>query len=220
MTYSLRMMKAQILSYCRRTGLSALTALALCMQPALGSALSLDEDQSSATKMGKALYRPQAQKKDGQIGYDTYILGPGDGLQIELLDVPELSGVFSIGPDGAIYLPRLRALSVEGLTIAELRIYLKQQFSKYVIDPQVYIRPIAYRPIRVYVGGEVKRPGYYTLTGVQSFEKDSNMNKPIKNNKSGRELELELESELEPTTYTFSSEDFKPVLFPTVFDAI
>ena len=34
--------------------------------------------------------------------------------------------------------------------------------------PQIYVRPVAYRPIRVYVGGEVSRPGYYTLTGVQS----------------------------------------------------
>ena len=35
-------------------------------------------------------------------------------------------------------------------------------------DPQVYLRPIDYRPIRIYVRGEVKRPGYYTLTGISS----------------------------------------------------
>ena len=45
-----------------------------------------------------------------RVTYDSYILGPGDSLQIELLDIPELSGTFSIGPDGTIYLPRLRAL--------------------------------------------------------------------------------------------------------------
>ncbi|MGC6482616.1 MAG: polysaccharide biosynthesis/export family protein [Synechococcus sp.] len=99
-----------------------------------------------------------------QVNYDAYILGPGDGLQIELLDLPELSGRFSIGPDGTLYLPRLRALYVEGLTIEELREFLTQQFKIYVRDPQVYVRPVAYRPIRIYVGGEVKRPGYYTLS--------------------------------------------------------
>ena len=52
-----------------------------------------------------------------RVTYDSYILGPGDSLQIELLDIPELSGTFSIGPDGTIYLPRLRALYVEGLTV-------------------------------------------------------------------------------------------------------
>ena len=34
---------------------------------------------------------------------DSYILGPGDAVLVELLDVPEYSGVFSIGPDGSIY---------------------------------------------------------------------------------------------------------------------
>ena len=63
------------------------------------------------------------------------ILGPGDSLQIELLDIPELSGSFSIGPDGTIYLPRLRALYVEGLTVEELRYFLTEQFKAYVKNP-------------------------------------------------------------------------------------
>jgi polysaccharide export outer membrane protein len=104
-----------------------------------------------------------------RVVYDSYILGPGDTLQIELLDLPELSGTVSIGPDGTLYLPRLRALYVEGLTVEELRYFLTQQFRTYVKNPQLYIRPIGYRPIRVYVGGEVRRPGYYTLSGSQQL---------------------------------------------------
>ena len=67
-------------------------------------------------------------------------------------------------------MPRLRSLYVEGLTIEELRGFLTQQFRTYVRDPQVYVRPVKYRPIRVYVGGEVKRPGYYTLSGESGIE--------------------------------------------------
>ncbi len=91
--------------------------------------------------------------------YDTYLIGPGDALEVELQDIPEYSGVFSIGPDGTMYLPRLRGLYVEGLTVEELRYFLTQQFATYVRNPQVFVRPVAYRPIRVYVGGEVRRPG-------------------------------------------------------------
>jgi len=97
----------------------------------------------------------------------AYILGPGDAVVVELLDVPEYSGVFTIGPDGTLYLPRLRSLFVEGLTVEELRYFLTQQFSAYVRDPQVFVSPAAYRPIRVYIGGEVHRPGYYYLSGQQ-----------------------------------------------------
>ena len=109
--------------------------------------------------------QPLPLEQRSQITYDAYILGPGDGLQIELLDLPELSGRFSIGPDGTLYLPRLRALYVEGLTVEELRYFLTEQFGTYVRDPQVYVRPVRYRPIRIYIGGEVRRPGYYTLSG-------------------------------------------------------
>ena len=105
------------------------------------------------------------------ISYDAYILGPGDSLQIELIDIPELSGNFSIGPDGTIYLPRLRALYVEGLTIEELRWFLTEQFKTYVLNPELYIRPIRYRPIRIYIGGEVRRPGYYTLRGDSELQR-------------------------------------------------
>ena len=99
---------------------------------------------------------------------DAYILGPGDSLAIELIDVPEYSGVFTIGPDGTLYLQRLRSLFVEGLTVEELRHTLTKQFSAYVHDPQVFVSLTSYRAIRVYVSGEVARPGYYYLSGQQS----------------------------------------------------
>ena len=102
--------------------------------------------------------------------YDAYILGPGDSLQIEFLSLPELSGNFSIGPDGTLYLPRLRALYVEGLTVEELRYFLTQQFKQYIRNPDIYVKPIGYRPVRVYVGGEITRPGFYMLSGSQVLE--------------------------------------------------
>ena len=101
------------------------------------------------------------------VRYDAYILGPGDRLRIELLDLPELSGEFTIGPDGTVHLPRLRSLHVEGLNIEELKLFLVEQFREYVRQPEVYITPTGFRPVRVYVGGEVARPGYYTIRGPE-----------------------------------------------------
>ena len=149
----------------------------------------------------------RASKQKARINYESYILGPGDVLEIEVLDLPEFSGVVSVGPDGTIYLPRLRASYVEGLTIEETRLFLTEKFEKYIINPELYIRPISYRPIRVYVGGEVKRPGYYTLSGLQEI-KASTVNKP-------KNISSVDSSRLLPKLRTdnFTS-------FPTVFDAI
>lgn len=104
--------------------------------------------------------------KDGS-SVSFYLIGPGDALNVEILDVPEYSGIFSVGPDGTLYLPRLRSLLVEGLTVEELKYFLTKEFSAYIREPQVFINIVGYRPIRVYIGGEVQRPGYYYLSGQQ-----------------------------------------------------
>ena len=137
-----------------------LPTLLLSSPPMLAEQAELQTEAESVSAVPKSEQRLN-------VRYDTYILGPGDRLQIELLDLPELSGEFTIGPDGTFYLPRLRALQVEGLTIEELRLFLTEQFRPYVRQPEVFITPVGYRPVRVYVGGEVARPGYYTISGSE-----------------------------------------------------
>ena len=208
------MTKALIISKSKRTGLLALVGLSLCFQSPLAQSQDLIDGQAAKTVVEQLQAQPLRLEQRTQISYDSYILGPGDGLQIELLDLPELSGRFSIGPDGTLYLPRLRALYVEGLTVEELRSLLTQQFSTYVRDPKVYVRPEAYRPIRVYVGGEVRRPGYYTLTGVQFITKS--IQDPFE-----KKLDLNATNlQLETTQNSITGGSSSAVLFPTVFDAI
>lgn len=153
---------------------------------------------------------------------DSYILGPGDAVLVELLDIPEYSGIFTIGPDGTIYLPRLRSLSVEGLTVEELRSYLVEQFSQFVRDPQVFVSPAAYRPIRVYIGGEVQRPGYYYLSGQQSIIGSEKSNTAKNNNSEDFNIRQSYSSipstQLDPS---IGGVRINPVLrLPTVFDAL
>jgi polysaccharide export outer membrane protein len=156
-----------------------------------------------------------------RVTYDAYILGPGDSIEIEVIDLPELSGIFTIGPDGTIYFPRLRALYAKGLTIEELRFFITEQLRNYVIEPELYVRPIRYRPIRVYVGGEVKRPGYYILSATMlnhlfTTVEQSNLSNSmtITNPKPGLN-----QIPITSNTETNRINTFVPVL-PTVFDAI
>ena len=150
-----------------------------------------------------------------QVRYDSYVLGPGDGLQIEVIDIPELSGTYSIGPDGTLYLPRLRGVYASGLTIETLRSFLTQQYTAFVKRPRLYVRPVAYRPIRVYVGGEVKRPGYYQLSGVTgSFQQPGNVSN------QGSKSNLDNLSIAEAQSGNLASSPFSQTALPTVFDAL
>ena len=204
------------LSISKRLGLSTLVCLALGVQAHPVTAESISKIPGGVAQAKQSLLQQEvSQERRSQINHSSYILGPGDGLQIDLLDLPELSGNFSIGPDGTLYLPRLRALYVEGLTIDELNSLLTEQFRTYVRDPQVYIRPVIYRPVRLYVGGAVRRPGYYTLSGVQSFTGDiSSLSvNQVESQSAG------LTSGNSNTT-SISGGSSSKTLFPTVFDAI
>ena len=164
-----------------------------------------------------------------RVTYDSYILGPGDSLQIELLDIPELSGTFSIGPDGTIYLPRLRALYVEGLTVEELRYFLTEQFKTYVKSPQVFITPVGYRAVRVYVGGEISRPGYYMLSGGQVIEDQLNIREGTSSNgfraqssslNDSQSSRLRLLRAYPDDITTLQGISSTPNRWPTLFDAL
>ena len=189
--------------YCRLVALACL-------------ALVVNTPSSKANQEGVIQQAPGVERS--QFNYDSYILGPGDSLEIEVLDLPELSGTFSIGPDGTIYLPRLRALFVEGLTIQELRDYLTEKFKVYVRYPQIYLRTVEYRPIRVFVGGEVQRPGYYTLSGYQSGQQDVTQNKTLSNGVAPGSVALGQGTQIIRSDLAGGSSS--KTLFPTVFDAI
>ena len=167
-------------------------------------------------------------QKSSSRSFDTYILGPGDSLNIELYNIPELSGVFTIGPDGIIYLPRVRALYVEGLTVEELRYFLLDQFKVFVKEPQIYISPVSYRPVRIYVGGEVSRPGYYTLSGNQvspeqvaldEYSDPITVRRRLYNNTGPKSLTAS-QSELSSSKSLKSGFNSQLNRWPTLYDAI
>ncbi len=148
---------------------------------------------------------------------DKYILGPGDTLIVSVIGIPELSGKFFIGPDGYMYLPEIDEIYASELTVTELKELLKSKYEKYVNNPDLFVRVSQYRPVKVYVTGEVHRPGYYQLNGVVSGY----------NPKDERSLINNLSFEATNTTTSTRVNANNPVpflkgnkLFPSVFDAI
>ena len=198
----------------------ALGAIATCgLLAAGGSVWAVDTSQPRP-----AAAAPSATQR-AKISYDAYILGPGDSLQVELLDIPELSGTFSIGPDGTMYLPRLRALYVEGLTVEELRYFLTEQFKTYIKNPQVFLTPVGYRAVRVYVGGEISRPGYYILSGGQVIQDELNIQESSNPNSfraqnNFQAARLRLQRTTTDDVSVLQGISSTPNRWPTLFDAL
>ncbi|WP_295614053.1 SLBB domain-containing protein [Chamaesiphon sp. GL140_3_metabinner_50] len=94
---------------------------------------------------------------------DSYTLGPGDRLRIDIFNVPEYSGEFFVLGDGAINLPVVGAIPIQGLTVQKASSLLTSYFSRYVKRPIVTISVLAPRPVQFAIAGEVTRSGSYTV---------------------------------------------------------
>jgi polysaccharide biosynthesis/export protein len=98
---------------------------------------------------------------------DTYLLGPGDQIGIDIFDVPEFSGAngrYVVLVDGSINLPWVGRVLVQGLTLEQAADVLTQAYAPFIRDPLVNVSLTTARTLRVSVVGEVKRPGSYIIS--------------------------------------------------------
>jgi polysaccharide export outer membrane protein len=106
-----------------------------------------------------------------------YELGPGDIISIIVWDHPELTtpaGTFRsaeqagtvIAEDGSIYFPYVGMIKIAGLTTREVRNILTERLAKYIENVQLDVRIAQFRSKRVYVVGEVAKPGLYEITDI------------------------------------------------------
>jgi polysaccharide export outer membrane protein len=101
---------------------------------------------------------------------EAYEVGAEDILHIVVLGQPELSGDFSVDRDGVLNFPILGKVKAAGMAPAELERKLATLLSEgYLKRPQVSLSVKDYRSHRVFVTGEVSRPGPIPLKGDQSL---------------------------------------------------
>lgn len=93
----------------------------------------------------------------------SYVLGPGDEIDVQVYGEGDLSRTIMIKPDGTIALPLINEVSAAGKTTAQLENELVTMYSKYVKKPLVTVVVHALRQEHIYLLGQVARPGDYAL---------------------------------------------------------
>ncbi len=106
------------------------------------------------------------------VGYSTwrddepaYRLYPGDQVDVALPSAPELNRSVTLGPDGRISLPLIAPMMAADLAPAELEQRLTAAYAAQLNDPRAEVSLKASVPLRVFVGGEVGKPGVYDMPG-------------------------------------------------------
>lgn len=96
----------------------------------------------------------------------NYRLGPGDEIIINLWGGVSASYSLSVDRDGKIVIPQAGALSMAGLTLGAAKNVIASHLKKIYSDFQLDVALGKVKAIRVYVIGDVKYPGGYTLNGL------------------------------------------------------
>lgn len=96
---------------------------------------------------------------DPEFADQSYILGPGDQVQITVFDYEEYTGQKVILPDGTITLSLIGPLNALGLTTEQLAQALTTRLQTLLVNPVVTVELTTLRPVTVTVAGQVRRPG-------------------------------------------------------------
>ena len=99
-----------------------------------------------------------------------YRIHKGDKLSVKFLYQPELSdAAVVVRPDGKISLSMIPELKVEGLTVKELKTVVEKAYAEILLAPEINITLVEFVQPRVFVGGQVTKPGSYDLRSGQTL---------------------------------------------------
>ena len=98
-----------------------------------------------------------------------YIVGPGDKLQISVWGKIEGNWAVQVDRNGNIVLPKIGIICVAGLSFVEFKETLEKEFSKYYTGFKMNITFGSLRSIRIYIVGNAKNPGAYTVSSLSTL---------------------------------------------------
>ena len=99
----------------------------------------------------------------------NYVVGPGDS--IEVLVIGNLGGKYSlqVTRDGDVNVPQIGPVSVAGMEFSEVKSLLEGRIATQMSGTRASVTLGALRSIRVFVLGEARVPGAYTVSGISTI---------------------------------------------------
>lgn len=94
---------------------------------------------------------------------ELFTLGPGDQIQVEIIDQALSRMDITVGPDGKVYFDLLPGVDVWGLTIAQTKRLLEKELQKFVANAQISVTLRAVGSKYIWMLGSLAAPGIYPI---------------------------------------------------------
>ncbi len=111
---------------------------------------------------GAAMAAPPA-PNTGPPADAAYTVKPGDTLQVSVWKEPDLQGPVLVRPDGMFSFPLAGQMDARNKTVAELQQELTAKLKKFISDPVVTVSIQEIKGNKVYVIGQVQKPGDFVV---------------------------------------------------------
>ena len=95
----------------------------------------------------------------------SYVIGPGDVLNISVWKEEGMQLEVLVKPDGGITFPLAGDINASGMTTMELTQELVKKLKRYIPNPNVTVSVLKAVSNKVFVIGQVNRPGEFKATG-------------------------------------------------------
>ena len=106
-------------------------------------------------------------KLEKAIDPDLYILGPYDRLLVNIIGTESRTFAMVVLPEGEVFVPSVGAIRADGLTLNEFRKALGEEVNRFFKNVKIFCYLQEPRVFRVFVTGEVTKPGAVNVSAVQ-----------------------------------------------------
>jgi protein involved in polysaccharide export with SLBB domain len=135
------------------------SAMAGAQQAAPRSTVAAAPEPAPAPEPERSPLEPTA--LEGGVAAQSYIVGPGDRLHIEMWGLYELTQNLDVTADGRLFVPRAGVFPAAGQTLQALRNAVETRLHKLYPRLETALTLIRPRTFLVHVTGAVQRPGTY-----------------------------------------------------------
>lgn len=99
----------------------------------------------------------------------TYVLGPGDEIDLKIWGAVDLSTRLEVDRDGQVMIPRVGPVSLIGIAANSLDSHLKKQISKVFTNFEVSATVGKLRSIQIFVLGQARNPGTHVVSSLSTL---------------------------------------------------
>ena len=98
-----------------------------------------------------------------------YVIGPGDTVQVQLYGKENQQYELMVDREGLLQFPGIGPIAITGMRFDELKNDLQRRVKKQMPGVQIHVSLGELRSMRIFVLGDVNRPGAYTVSSLSTM---------------------------------------------------